>query len=73
MGKVVNLQANTPKTRLETAKDIFAKEVEKDIQKLTDATGLDRDDAITLAKDFYRKYTALMEYVSDLEQILKKD
>jgi len=49
----------------------FSDEVEKDITKLCDQLGVERDEAVHIATDFYRKYPMLMEHVRSPEHLLR--
>jgi len=49
----------------------YMTEVENDITKLCDTLGLDRDEAVDMATDFYRKYPMLMEFVRSPENLLR--
>lgn len=48
----------------------FHKEVDVDINNLCDNLGLERDEAIKMAGDFYRKYPMLMEYVRSQDYLI---
>lgn len=50
----------------------FTAEVEKDIEKLMKAIDGDRDKAIQMASDFYRRYPMLIEYVRSPEYMFRK-
>lgn len=50
----------------------FENQVEKDISKLCDATGISREEAINMAKNFYRKYPMLIEFVRTPNELLRR-
>lgn len=50
----------------------FHNEVEKDIRRLQDALGISREDAINMAKDFYRRYPMLIEFIREPNELLRR-
>ena len=73
-GKIVNFNKKTkkevkPKDEITT----FSEAVEVDIDRLCSALGITREEAITTASDFYKKYPMLVEYVRDAKTLTKKD
>jgi hypothetical protein len=49
----------------------FQAEVQSDIVKLCESLGIDEEQAIHIATDFYRKYPALMEWVRSPDHLLR--
>jgi hypothetical protein len=50
----------------------FTAEVDKDIKNLCKAINVSPEDAVQIAKDFYKKYPMLMEWVRSPEILLDK-
>lgn len=50
----------------------FSEEVEKDINNLMSALNLTREESFAVAKDFYRKYPMLMEFIREPNNLLEK-
>lgn len=76
-GKIVNLNSvrdnRKPRPLSNTLEGFsFSNEVDKEINNLMKATGLDRPEAVSLAKDFYRTYPMLIEFVRSPNELLKK-
>lgn len=75
--KIINLETARQTTRGSVAEETrtgfsFEAEVEKDIQKLRDALGISREEAIDMAKNFYRKYPMLIEFVRTPNELLRR-
>lgn len=66
MGKIVKFQPR-PKTVKDTDHSTFTSALDADIEKLSNATGISKEDAIKMASDFYRRYPMLIEHVRSPE------
>lgn len=77
MAKVVKFTAkSTKKGKGQNSSHIptpfsFEEEVDKDINKLCATLGINKEEAIKMATNFYRTYPMLMEYVSSANHLLR--
>lgn len=60
---------------LQTTKEptTFSGFVERDLMKLADKLGITREEALRTAKNFYKQYPMLIEFVRSPEQLFRGD